>query len=122
MKILEQQVKTDILQFLKMNGIKCWPNDSVGIYDPKKRIHRKNRSQYYLKGTSDILGILPDGRFLAIEVKKPYIKGIQSKGTVSMEQKQFVQEINNRGGVAFVAYSIDCCVMNMRDYLKNIEY
>ncbi|GHT89395.1 hypothetical protein FACS1894137_18550 [Spirochaetia bacterium] len=46
-----------------------------------------------LKGSSDILGILPGGRFLAIEVKAP-------GGRLSPEQKQFLAEIRELGGLA----------------------
>ena len=39
---------------------------------------------------------MPDGRFLAIEVKA-------AKGKVSPHQQQFLDEITARGGMAFVA-------------------
>lgn len=51
-------------------------------------------------GSSDILGILDDGRFLAIEVKRP--------GKEPTEvQREFLENINKNGGLAFVAYSVD---------------
>jgi hypothetical protein len=50
------------------------------------------------KGSSDILGILPGGRFLAIEVKA---KG----GRVSPEQRNFLEQVRGLGGVAIIAYS-----------------
>lgn len=43
---------------------------------------------------------MPDGRFLAIEVKA-------AKGKVSPHQQLFLDEIRARGGVAFVARAID---------------
>jgi hypothetical protein len=45
------------------------------------------------KGSADILGCLPDGRFLAVEVKAP-------DGRLSTEQKQFLAEIGGLGGLA----------------------
>lgn len=50
-------------------------------------------------GVSDILGIYK-GRFLAIEVKT-------ERGKLSPAQERFIQNINDNGGIAFVARSID---------------
>jgi hypothetical protein len=46
------------------------------------------------------LGVLKGGRILAIEVKAP-------KGKVSPRQQQFLDTINEAGGLAFVAHSIE---------------
>lgn len=54
----------------------------------------------YPKGICDILGVWRDGRFLAIEIKKP-------GGVVSPHQKKFIERMNKEGGIAFVAYSVD---------------
>lgn len=59
-----------------------------------------NRGKATLKGVSDILGILKDGRLLAIEVKVGYNK-------VTTEQNDFINQINTCGGLAFVARSLD---------------
>lgn len=64
-----------------------------------KRIYRKSNNPFHIKGTSDILGILPDGRFLAIEVKS-------ATGRLSEEQKFFIFQINANGGKAFMARTI----------------
>ena len=50
---------------------------------------------------SDILGILPDGRFLAVECKR------EKGGVVSPEQKEFLLNINANGGVGIVVHSVD---------------
>ena len=50
------------------------------------------------KGVSDILGCYK-GRFLAIEVKTP-------GGRTSPEQERFLANVNDAGGIAFVAHSI----------------
>jgi hypothetical protein len=95
----EKLIENQILTYLFKRGIFAWKNQSVGIYDPVKRIYRKNNNPFHIKGVSDILGILPGGRILAIEVKT-------EKGRVSPEQQFFIQKINDRGGLAFVARSI----------------
>lgn len=61
------------------------------------------------KGSSDILGILKGGRLLAIEVKN-------SKGKLSPEQEEFLHEINQRDGWAFVARSLDDVIAKLDKY------
>ena len=53
-------------------------------------------------GTSDIIGCLPDGRFLAIEVKQ--------EDKLSEEQIVFINSVIEKGGVAFVAHSVTECM------------
>lgn len=58
-------------------------------------------------GSSDIIGLTPSGKFLAVEVKT-------KTGVISKQQQQFIDAVNNQGGVAFVARTVD-------DALKGIE-
>lgn len=51
-------------------------------------------------GSSDIIGITPDGKFLAVEVKT-------KTGRLSKQQQSFIEAVNNQGGVAFVARTVD---------------
>ena len=58
---------------------------------------------YGLKGSSDIIGILNNGKFLAIEIKTG--QAVQSK-----QQKFFAAMIQNMGGHYFVCRSVeDAC-------------
>ena len=50
-------------------------------------------------GVPDILGV-HKGRLIAIELKAP-------KGTVSPAQQEFIDRINEAGGLAFVARTLD---------------
>ena len=52
-----------------------------------------------VKGSADIIGIGPGGRFVAIEVKT-------GKGQLRPEQKNFLQMVGNQGGIAGVARSV----------------
>lgn len=52
------------------------------------------------RGVSDILGVLPGGRFLAVECKR---KG----GKVTSDQIGFLNYVKEFGGLAVVAYSVD---------------
>lgn len=51
-------------------------------------------------GCPDILGMLKDGRFLAVEVKRP-------KGHVTEDQIKFLSMVGWFGGLGFVAFSAD---------------
>lgn len=91
----EQDVQRSILEYLKLRQIYCWKQSTGGI--------KKSNGSYIpaaLLGVSDIIGILNDGRFLAIEVKRP-------GGSASLFQKSFLDSISRRGGLAFIATSID---------------
>jgi hypothetical protein len=66
-------------------------------------------------GVSDIIGCLPpDGRLLCIEVKRP-------GGKLSKEQAQFLEDVNEAGGLAFVAYSTRDVIekLNLPDLFLN---
>ncbi len=116
MSITEKVIENQILTYLSNKKIFAFKNQSTGIFDPTKGTFRKSRNIHHINGVSDILGII-DGRFLAIEVKKPYI----SKKTMrfkyrtqeeleklaSDDQVKFINKVKSLGGVAFYADSID---------------
>jgi len=72
----------------------------------------RNQDPHRIRGISDILGILPDGRFLAVEVKT-------KKGRVSPEQQVFLDRINALHGVGFVARSIEDVEKGLSAGIKN---
>lgn len=61
-----------------------------------------SQSQGLGKGAADLIAII-DGRFLAIEMKRPGY----SASDVSMEQRRFLAEVRKHGGVSGVVSSID---------------
>ncbi len=77
-----------------------------GIFFFRCNTGRRGGVSFGIKGAPDIVGILPGGRFLAIEVKGP-------GGKASAEQVAFLAEITERGGLAFVAFSIDDVVRHL---------
>lgn len=95
----ESRIEQDIFAFLKSIGIFCFKADRVGIYDPIRKRFRSNKNPNRIKGVSDILGIAPGGRFLAIEVKAP-------KGSLTKEQREFLVSVQDAGGIAFVSRSV----------------
>lgn len=86
----ESIVLAGCLRYLQLRGIYHWRN-SVGAVrmGPGRFMH------FGLKGSSDILGILPGGRFLAVEVKAP-------GGRLSPEQRQFLDDVKTLGGLCLV--------------------
>lgn len=97
----EKEIEYQILHYLRSLGIFCFKVDRQGTFDPTKKIFRSNKNPFKKKGVSDILGIC-NKRFLAIEVKRNKPKGYPSK-----EQKEFIEEVNLSGGIAFIARSVD---------------
>ena len=109
----EKQIENEILNFLRILGIYCWKNQSVGVFDPVKKVYRKSRNRNHINGVSDILGIAR-GRFLAIEVKS-------EKGRLRPEQKIFLQNISDNGGIAFVARSLKDVALHLSKVFPDHE-
>lgn len=94
--MLEQQIQKQILDYLRYRGIPCYKHQNAGIREPDG-----GYIPTHTRGVSDIIGCIPKtGRYLAIEVKRP-------GGKPTAEQKQFIDIINEAGGLAFVADSIE---------------
>jgi RecB family endonuclease NucS len=86
----EGQILYDILEYLELRRVYAWRNQTG----------RRGGVRFGKVGSSDILGVLDDGRALAIEVKS-------EKGKATQEQLIFLAEVAKRGGVAFIARSIE---------------
>jgi hypothetical protein len=84
----EGRIKAACLRYLARQGITAWNNPSGAVQvRPGQWLH------FGKKGSADILGILPGGRFLAVETKAP-------DGRLTTEQKQFLENIRGTGGLA----------------------
>ena len=100
MATTEKIIENLILDWLKAKQIGLfWKNQSTGIYDPVKKTFRKSYNKHHLNGVSDILGIV-NGKFIAIEVKT-------KRGRPTENQTNFLRRINENGGIAFIARSIE---------------
>ena len=107
----ENEIQVSILEFLRFKKIVAWRNNNGGTYDPTaSKFRRKNPWEKIHGDPVDILGILPDGKFLAIEVKR------DSKSRPSKGQKQFLSAISEAGGISFVAFSLNCVKTALSDY------
>lgn len=106
----ERIIESEILYFLRKSKIFSWKNVTGGYFDPVRKIFRKQTSPYAINGTSDILGVLPDGKFLAIEVKS-------KTGRPSPEQVLFIDNVTKNGGIAFIARSVEDVKDQLNAYL-----
>jgi Holliday junction resolvase len=96
-RVKEQDIQRDILDYLEARGYDIWKYPSQGMLVGKgggKRVKQK------MKGIPDIIGWTNEGYFLAIEVKRP---GYDP----SDDQQKFIDKVNKKGGLAFVASSVD---------------
>ena len=79
----EKEIENSILAYLQTQKGFFWKNQSVGVWDNVKKTYRKPNNRHHVLGTADILGCLPSGQFIAIEVKT-------KKGRATENQKNFL--------------------------------
>ena len=105
----ETKIQNLILMSLSKAGCLVFRNESAGAWVGK--VLHKDANQVTLTdarmirfglavGSADIIGIAPCGRFLAIEIKT-------SKGRPTKEQLRFIDAVNNAGGIAGIARSVE---------------
>lgn len=92
--IPESVVLSSCLAMLQYHGIFAWRNNTGAV-----RTYNGGFISFGYKGSSDIFGISRDGRFLAVECKRPV------GGKLSNDQKVFLEKINTFGGVGIVVTS-----------------
>lgn len=107
-------VEKAIFRYLRSREIFAFKVKTIGTWDQAIKRYR-TPSGNYRKGVSDIIGIY-NGRPLAIEVKS-------AKGRVSPEQKQFLQDWADNGGIAIVARSPEDVAdrLNHWNVMKEVE-
>jgi hypothetical protein len=89
----ENKIKAEVLKYLKLRHIYCWSNPSGAV-----RIRPGKFMSFGKKGSADIIGLLPGGKFLAIETKS-------LDGRLSPDQREFLADVKALGGLAIVARS-----------------
>lgn len=91
----ESEIQARIMIALSELGCTVWRNNT-GAYKDGNRYIRYGLT----KGSSDLIGLTKCGRFLAIEVKQPGKKPTN-------DQINFINHVNAKNGVGFVAYSVE---------------
>lgn len=88
----ESEILKECLSVLKEMNIFCWRQNTGAFQTKNGGFFRSS-----MAGVSDILGILPDGRFLAVECKR------EKGGILSSKQIEFLGKVDQNKGVAIVA-------------------
>ena len=108
LKITTAGLTNATLRVLTLNGFTAWRNNNIPTFDAKRNIYRANTTK---KGISDIIGFQRStGRFLAVEIKN-------GKDKLSAEQKVFLGDVKNGGGIAMVIYNMTD-VENIKEVVK----
>jgi hypothetical protein len=102
-RVTEADVMRDIDQVLSAYHIFHWRNNT-GVTRIGRRFIR-----FGYPGSSDWLGICRDGRFLAVECKRP------RDGRLTEKQRDFLACINNAGGVAVVVTGVDDLLKKLKE-------
>lgn len=89
-----------ILEYLALRGVMAWRNNTGSYAVPASREHRRRFIRYGAEGSGDILGALPGGRFLSIEVKV-------GRDRLRDSQREWMERVNVSGGLAIVARSVE---------------
>lgn len=92
----ESGIQKKIMLALSEAGCTVWRNNTGRFLNPNGQLVKFG----LCVGSSDLIGITPDGRFLAIEVKG-------NRGKVSEHQKNFINHVISKGGIAGVARSAE---------------
>ena len=113
-KTKEGDVLKACLDYLELRGIFAWRNNSgavVSSYTRKGDGKTKSRFiRYGYPGSGDIIGLLPHGRFLSIEVKKP---GSRTEPKRKEAQEAFAARIRASGGLALRVDSLDLLIESL---------
>lgn len=100
----EKDLCKAIIQHLNYQGCKVWRVNSgmmpASYTNKRTGITTKRMIHMAKTGTSDIIGLTPTGRFIAIEVKKP-----ETRNNVTENQSLFLEDIRHLNGIAGVATS-----------------
>jgi hypothetical protein len=102
-KVLESDVMKDVDQVLSAYNLFHWRNNT-GLTRIGKRFIR-----FGYPGSADWLGICHDGRFLAVECKRP--RG----GRLTAEQRDFLDCIRRYGGVALVVTGVNDLLEKLKE-------
>lgn len=87
----EAEVLKECLSVLRELGIFCWRQNTGAFKTQNGGFFRSS-----MAGVSDIIGLLPTGRFFCVECKR------EKGGVVSEAQKTFLERVDSNNGIAIV--------------------
>lgn len=96
----ETPLTYDAIAYLRAFGFIAWRQNS-GVARYKSDDGHARRVEFGFPGLSDVGAIHPgSGRYVAVETKVPGKKA-------TIEQREFLDEVNAAGGAGFVVHSLD---------------
>jgi len=101
----EQDIQKVIIDYLRLKKFVCFKHHSTGS------TIRDNKAVFFKhgdRGIADIIACSPRGLFIAIEVKK-------KTGKASPEQLEFLERVNESGGIGILAFSLDDVIGKVGD-------
>ena len=101
--IPESEVLRQCMAYLYARRIFCWRNNTGAAKTEDGRFVR-----FGLPGASDIIGILPGGKLIAVECKR-------TSGKVSPQQQAFLDRVEREGGVAVIATSVEDIIRRLEN-------
>ena len=108
---LEADVQRAILDYLKAHPKVAW---AQRINSGKVRTAHGSWFSGADEGTTDIIGMLVGGRLLAPEIKRDE-KQARIDAKKKPKQIVFIKMVNDNGGLAFVAWSVEMVEEMLRD-------
>lgn len=95
---LSNTLTVHAIKALSLNGCHVWRQNNGGVFDPTKKVFRRNSSS---PGVSDIIGFHKrTGIFIAVEIKA-------GKDKLSPYQERFLEDVKNAGGISMVIRTMD---------------
>lgn len=96
----EKEIEHQILHYLNSQPKTfAFKINTIGVFDPVRKIYRKNNNKWIQLGTSDIIGV-HNAVCFGVEVKQP-------KKKASANQLMFLDRIQREGGMGAVCHSLD---------------
>ena len=103
---LEADIQRAILEYLNLHPRVAW---AVRMNTGAMKIDGRF-VKFGFTGCSDVLGQMTDGRFLAVEVKRPGNKPTE-------DQHSFLRNVQHYGGVGFWCDSVKSCEEKLNEQL-----
>jgi len=99
---------SEVIKYLKLQGFSVWRQNNTAVYDPQLGRYRAFAGRL---GVSDVIGFRKsDCLFCVFEIKN-------GTDRLSKEQRDFLQEVKEAGGIALEVRSLEGLIRDMKEYL-----
>ncbi len=98
----ESQIQVAVMAYLRARGILCWPQNRE-----KSGRGARGAGHVGFRGLPDIGGVLPGGRAIHVEIKRP-------GGKPSPHQVGAIAMLRKQGALVFVASSVEEAEQGLR--------